>query len=46
MNRRMILYFVGVILMLEGAFLLLPAAVAPFYGEEGWRWFILTAARP
>ncbi len=44
MNRRMILYFVGVILMLEGAFLLLPAAVAPFYGEEGWRWFILTAA--
>ncbi len=34
MNRRIILYMLGKITLLEGALLLLPMAVAIFYGEK------------
>lgn len=42
MNRRLIAKVIGFILMLEGAFMLLPIIVALICGEDDWRWFIIT----
>ncbi|MBQ2650264.1 MAG: TrkH family potassium uptake protein [Clostridia bacterium] len=44
MNRKMVLYFVGRIIMVEGALLLLPALVGLYYGERITFSFLLIAA--
>lgn len=43
MNRRMVFYTIGQILLAEAVMLLLPVFVALYYGESGWREFIITA---
>ena len=44
MNYRMIAYLLGVIILIEAAFLLLPLLVALIYGEASGVWFLLTLA--
>lgn len=42
MNKQMIRYVLGLVLLIEGALLLLPTAVALIYREESWKYFIIT----
>ena len=44
MNRRMILRILGLILLLEAAFMLLPVLVAVIYHERAGTAFAWTAA--
>ena len=44
MNYRMIAYLLGVIILIEAAFMLLPLAVALIYGEASGIWFAATIA--
>ena len=44
MNYRMIAYLIGVLILIEAAFLLLPLLVALIYGEASGVWFLLTLA--
>ncbi|MBQ4248552.1 MAG: TrkH family potassium uptake protein [Clostridia bacterium] len=44
MNRRMVFYTIGQILLAQAAMLLLPAFAALYFGESGWREFFMTAA--
>lgn len=43
MNRRMIFNAVGIVLKVEAALLLLPAAVSAVYRERSWLAFVITA---
>ena len=42
MNKQMIRYVLGLVLLIEGALLLLPLAVALLYREASWIYFIAT----
>lgn len=42
MNKQMIRYVLGLVLLIEGALLLLPLAVALLYREASWVYFIAT----
>lgn len=42
MNRRMISYLLGAILLIEAAFMLLPIITALIYHEESGLWFVYT----
>ena len=42
MNYRMIAYLIGVLILIEAAFLLLPLLVALIYGEASGIWFFAT----
>ncbi len=42
MNKRLIVKFIGLILIIEAALLLLPMIVAFIYGEPDWIWFLIT----
>lgn len=42
MNRRIILYYTGLILLIEAGFLILPMIVGWIYGERQWIWFAVT----
>jgi trk system potassium uptake protein TrkH len=42
MNKRMIAYILGAILLIEAAFMLLPAVTALVYREAAGRWFVYT----
>ena len=42
MNKQMIRYVLGLVLLIEGALLLLPLAVALLYRETTWKHFGLT----
>lgn len=44
MNGSMIRYILGNILKIAATFLVLPIIVALIYGEDGWIWFLITAA--
>ena len=44
MNKQMIRYVLGLVLLIEGALLLLPLAVALLYQETTWKHFGLTIA--
>lgn len=44
MNYRMIAYLIGVLILIEAAFLLLPLLVALIYGEASGVWFLVTLA--
>jgi len=44
MNRRMVFYTIGQILLAEAIMLILPMIVALYYHESGWREFLITAA--
>ena len=44
MNKQMIRYVLGLVLLIEGALLLLPLAVALLYRETTWKHFGLTIA--
>lgn len=44
MNKRLICKFIGLILIIEAALLLLPMGVAFIYGEKDWIWFVITLA--
>ena len=44
MNYRMIAYLLGVIILIEAAFLLLPLLVALIYGEASGIWFLAAVA--
>ncbi|MBR2742561.1 MAG: TrkH family potassium uptake protein [Clostridia bacterium] len=44
MNRRMVFYTIGQILLAEAAMLIIPALSALYFGESGWREFFITAA--
>lgn len=43
MNRRMTVYILGRMLGVEGLVLLIPAMVSLYYGEEGWKAFLITS---
>ena len=43
MNYRMIAYLLGMIILIEAAFLLLPALVALIYAEQSGLWFLAAA---
>lgn len=43
MNKRMIIYILGFILLIEGAFMLLPIIIALVYGEREGFAFLITA---
>ena len=43
MNYRMIAYVMGMIILIEAAFLLLPALVALIYAEQSGLWFLAAA---
>ena len=43
MNYRMIAYLLGMIILIEAAFLLLPALVALIYAEQSGLWFLAVA---
>ena len=44
MNKRMILYIQGAILLIESAIMVLPIATALIYRETGWRLVFLHGA--
>ena len=44
MNYRMIAYLIGLIILIEAAFMLLPLVVALIYGEASGVWFAAVAA--
>ncbi len=43
MNKRMIVYILGALLLIEAAFMLLPVATALIYREQSGIWFFYTA---
>ncbi|MBP5254979.1 MAG: TrkH family potassium uptake protein [Lachnospiraceae bacterium] len=44
MNYRIVAYFIGTVLKVEGACMLLPMAVSLIGGEGYWYWFLVSAA--
>lgn len=44
MNKRLIGYILGWVLLIEGVSMLLPTAVGLWYGERGFLYFLLTGA--
>ena len=44
MNYRMIAYLLGVIMLIEAVFMVLPLAVSLIYGEMSGIWFLVTMA--
>ena len=44
MNKRVIIKILGLILILEAAFMILPLLVAVIYGEKDWIYFLPVAA--
>ena len=41
-KNSIILYIVGILLIFESAFLLLPLAVSLIYADGNWMWYLLT----
>lgn len=42
MNKQMIRYVLGMVLLIEGCLMLLPLAVSLIYGESTWLYFLMT----
>ena len=44
MNKKMVFYTLGQLLVLEAVLFILPLVVSLIYGEKNWIWFVFSAA--